>query len=711
MSTLSKKINALYDQLDVDLKESSNGLSSNAMSLESIAESNSVGAEFEDIGIRLKTAAQELGHLLDTDAGTLESDECLKAGTIAYMASKDPLNYMRDLRVRPTDSLSMESVLTGVGGEVPTIDWESYSQESFDEASISGMATHNAIINMIAARQEPGIEALFPTKVYAATDSGIKLSVDQQEVIREVPHPKNGGLIELDRKRLLRGFIDPEILAARTTNLIPWANPTGEADENFVDPAIIGNKVIAVDREVSVPTRPLAIGREFNILGLSQHPGMTKNNRFDLGDQVAYGAKLKNLYLSIGEGPTEKAILFAVSQLTRVDFIKSIQGKGRDTTLNFITTDLILDETVSDISGALVTELQDTIIAPKLLVRLKVSVTGNMNLNTGTTEVNTSPVTVYEILDTQGERLSLKEGQGKAVVDKLKALKIRAFGMDIDAKASNSNWRFDGPIIDVTPYEEIYLIPASSPITVITPPLEQQNGRKIQGMANAIKVLNTNNAITTMINYFGELITYREASARGAMIQIAGIARHLVDPYANTIQLDVYDRLKNIESTDRHDSVASVIVYQLRTEAWNMYRDSAYGCALKAQTGGGSDKPHVVLLTDSVIANHLNTLKGEAQIERMLGDHMTCEVHVIDDVRLKGKIWMTFGRGRPGVEDLLGFGVHAYIPELTQQLTVDRNGATRVINRMIPRNFHLPILPILVCVEVSRIEEALNNKL
>lgn len=709
MPTTIQKLESLYETLDAEMREAKAGASDDILSLESIADSPVLDTQYSNLKTHLSNAATEIGHLLDDETLSMEaSDESVKAGVMAYLASSNPREYMRALRKQPTDAVSLESLYTGPGGELETMDFDTYSQESFDENNISGLATHNAIVNMLASRQEPAMEALFPTKVYAATDTGINLSVDQQEVIREVRHPNNGQKIELDRKRLLRGFIDHTILAGSTIDLIPWANPTGEADDNFVDPAIIANKTIKYDKEVAVPTRPLAINKEFNLLGLSQHPGVTKNNQLDISDQIAYGVKLTNLYLAIKDGAAAEAFRFPVSQLSRNDFIKSTQGKGRSTTLNFMTNDLLIDSTITDIAGVVPTDLKADIIDPDLVVRLKVSVTGHMDLNLGDTEVNASPVTVSEVIDDQGNKIDLKAGQGLAVVNLLQTLNIRVIGYDLDAKASNSNWRFDGPLIDVTPHNEIYLIPPGSPITVITPPLEQQNGRKIQGMANAVKIVTTNNAVTTMLNYFGELLTYRDAASRGIDVRLHGIARYLVDVYANYIPIDVADRVKNIESHERHESVTSVLVYQLRTEAWNMYRDSNYGSAMKVQTGNSTEKPHVVIVTDSIIARHLNTVKGEAQIERMLGDRMTCEVHIIDDLRIKGKIYMTFGRGRPGVEDLLGFGVHAYVPELSQQLTVDRQGATRTINRMIPRNFHLPILPIMVCFEINNLEEALN---
>ena len=706
----------VYHTLERDLMSALEDIAMpDALSLESDSFTGNAGSQYTGIIHTLNKAFDELSMLSDNgeEIDYPGRDECVKAGAIAYLASSDPVRYMKALRANANNqnAMSMESVHMGNAGHLKTVDMDDYTQESFDEDKLGGLAIVNATYNMLAARQEPALEAMFPTKVYTVAENGISLTTQLQEVITEARHPENGRQIELNRRKLFKGLIDYKILDGNSVALIPYADPKGDSDHCFVPDDVVATRMIpwGNDSGVTVPNRPLLIGANFNLMSLAQHPGVTGGKQLNLTDQISYGVRMTDIYVTIGDGKAGKVIHFNTSKMARTHFIKSVQGRDRQTTLNWVTKDLVVSAKTEGIAGATITELEAAIPAG-YKVRLRTVVTGEMNLNTGETEVNASPVRVHSVINTATKReVSLEDGIGKSTKIAVEALKLEIKGYDIDPTASNSNWRFNGPIIDVTPHSEIYLIPPGVPITVLTPPNDQANQAKIQGMTNAMKIRTTNQGVTAFLNYHESLMAMKEAVEAGLDVEIEGIGRHIVDPYASFDQLDVLEAVQSWKSHERALDVQKVLVDKLRVTAWNMYSGSNYASALRLQTGSSDVRPRVIIWTDDQLPKYLLGMGGLIEEKNLLGTSMDCEIHTVVDARMRGKIYMTFTRGRPGVEDLTSYGVHAYIPELAQQLTVDRDGGTRTVNRVIPRNFHLPILPISAGFEVVNLEEALLN--
>lgn len=701
--------------LDTKLKQGAEGIVADVMSLESADLQGNAASELHLLQRTLRDSFNELSMLSDAgeEVDYTAIDECVKAGTIAYLASAKPRDYMNALRkgASKSNAMSMESVTMGGAGFIDTVDLQDYSQESFDEGRLDGLATVNAVFNMLAARQEPALEAMFPTKVYGVAENGITLTTQLQEVITEARHPNGGAPIEVNRRKLFRGFLDHTILEGSSVDLIPFADPNGTADANFVPSAVVATEDVKWGRVpgVVVKSRPLAIGSQFNLLSLCQHPGVTGNKQLGISDQIAYGVRLTDLYMTIGDGEGGKVVHFNTQNMARNYFLKSAQGRGRQTTLNWPTKDLVISGETKNLGGVEIPELAAAIDAG-YKVQLRATVTGEMNLDDGETEVNASPVKVQAVINAATKQpVSLADGVGKTIKEAVEALQLKLVGYKINPRASNSNWRFNGPIIDVTPHTETYLIPPGSPITVLTPPNEQANQAKIQGLTNAMKIRTTNQGITAFLNYHETLLSAMDAIKAGLEVDIEGTGRHIVDAYAAKVEVDVLERLASWKSHERAFDVQKVLVDALRVEAWKMFVESNYSAALRLQTGSSDVRPKVIIWTDTYLPKYLLGMGGLIEEKNLLGTTMDCEIHAIDDYRLRGKIFMTFTRGRPGVEDLTSFGVHAFIPELNQQMTVDRDGATKTVNRVVPRNFHLPILPIVASIEVSNLEEALLN--
>ena len=641
----------------------------------------------------------------ELDALSMESNESINAGLIAGLASRKPRDYHRAaLSATASQGISLESLASGIGGDVSLVPADSYSQEAFDDTALAGFVNQNVVYNVLASRQDPFSEAFFGTKVLTPAEPGLQITVDKQEVIDYALHPTTGQMLRRNARNLIDAFTDSTVLNRPSTDLIPWAKADNSNASLFAPAAEVATTNVEMGG-VNVPTRPLRIGKKVNILGLSQHPGLVDNGVLDVTDQIAPGGRLKAVYLKLTDGTSTEVFRFNTLNMHRNQFKKAPEGEARDVQLTFITDSLVLDKAALTTAGAASTLLASFLDTQGLVVRLSTSVNALMNLSNGNVDPSGGSVNVEAVVDATGTELSLEEGVGKQVVDAIEGLKAEIEYVDFALKRSNSNWRTVGTLIDVTPVTESFQVEPGYPITVLTPTDEAQNGAKIAGMINAARLRNSNNAVTTLLNYAEQLEAYKEAIKRGVKVDILGAGRHIVKPFFETDVVDVKARVVVEHSAVRSKDVSQVLVDAIREMAYRMLRDSMYGTALDLANAGTATKPVLLIGCDEVTKRWLDIQADP----RLLGEHMDYVVVSTPDDRLENTIYMTFTRNRPGSEDGLSFGTHAYIPELIQRVTTQHNGATSQHDRVIPRSVHVPVLPVLARLDIVNLKEAITN--
>lgn len=707
---VAKQIATVLDRLQT--QANSQGAVFSAESISAVTNDPVQMGRFEsDAQHIVRDVAEILSEELNDDSLSVEDNESLRAGMIAFAASSSPsaaAEYnRRALSVAKVQGqFSIESIASGIGGEIVLADSD-FSAESYDTTQLANFQIQNVVYNILASKQDAFGEAFFPTKVITPGEGGITITVDQQQVISPAEHPVNGKPLKLGRRNLLDAFQDHEVLNNPATELVPFYRGP-EVDKFFLDGAGTMNRQIAGH---TVATRPLLIGENINLLGLSQHPGLMQNGVLDQTDQIAPGLRVSNVYISLTDAtdpqaPVTQIVKVSLKGMPRTEFRKSHEGAGREVVLNFPAKTLPLDANTKAVDGVFPSLLTTQVVTANITAQLSVSISGNGNLEEGNISVNASKLNVERAF-VGGDEISLEEGAGEALVDRLAALSATVVGYDVEGRRSNSNFRTTGSLIDVTPYTESYAIQPGYPISVLSPPADDNlhQGSKISGMVNAARIRNSNNAVTTILNYAERLGEYKAAMEAGASVEIIGAGRHIVKPFFSEETIDVLARVNNLSSFERADDISSVLVDEVRDTAWRMFYESNYGPALELANAGTEAKATVIIGCDPVVARWL-TIKGD---ERLVGHGMDYKVVVTNDKRMKGKITMSFTRGRPGSEDGLSFGVFAYMPELVQQLNVTRGNATSKNDRVVPRNLHVPVLPVMAMLSVVNLEEAVNN--
>ena len=503
----------------------------------------------------------------------------------------------------------------------------------------------------------------------------------------------------------MAAYFDATILNQPETEIIPWADPSNAAvQENFVDSSLVGDTVLNIGK-TNVTTRPLKVGNTINLLGISQHPGQIDNGRFDITDQIALGAALSNVYVAMSDGATTEVYKFSLLRNARAQFRRSVDGSEREMHLNFITRGFTFDGSMTTVDGSAGTLFTDELVTPKLTMKLGFSISGTMNINDGDVQINPSKVELRDIFNDEGDSLSTTAGAGKVLADKFKSLSIEIIGYDMSARRSNTNWRTPGTIIDSTSYRESFAIPPGYPISVLSPVDSQATASKLAGMVNAARIRNSNNAVSTLLNYAEHLKSHSDSLSRGVPIEPLGAARHLVKPTYMYHTVDLQSQVISLNTHGRALDIAAAVIQSVRRMALLMYRESNYGPALNMANAGVATKPHVLIGTDAVIARHL-MVEGE---EKLMGPNLDFTVVDTNDSRMVGKVLITFTTGRPGCDDALSFGVHAYIPELIQRVNLSKNNATFSNDRIIPRSMHIPVLPVLGVLNITNLDNAIEN--
>lgn len=639
-----------------------------------------------------------------------QQSESISAGLmIAAVAgnSKSLGDYHRKAMTPGEGTITLQSFASGTGGELDFMDpkeQNKFTMESFDNNALGAYAARSVLFNIVASRQDKYSEAFFPTKAIAPSEGGLAVTIDRQEVIQFRNRAADGKPVEQARTNLLQAYVNHNILSRPSTSLIPFAKPDGTNDAYLVSDALVATRSLQVGTD-AVATRPLLVGKEINMLGISSHPGLLDNGLINTTDQIASGAGVKSLFIRLTDGTDTEVFEFPLADYGNSQFRAAFDGKDRDVQLNFRTDSLTLQPTTKTVAGVPSALLGATLVTPNLVAQLKLTLTGNGNLDLGNFEVNATDVRVARVLNAAAEELALDAGDGLALVNALSTLQAEVIGWDPAFRRSNSNWRTMGDLIDVSQYTEKYEIRPGFPITVVSSTSEEQIGAKLAGMVNAARVRNSNSAVTTLINYAERLAAHQDALARGGKSNVEGMGKYLVDAYYRFQDIDVLDRVAFRRSAELAHDISSVMVDALKDAAYRMYQMSNYGIALDLSSGGADVKPVVVIGCDPVVERYLN-ITGDT---RLLGDRFDVVLVSSVDLRLRNRIFMTFTRQQPGHIDCLGFGTHAFIPEMIQKITTDRDGTTFVQDRVIPRSMHVPVLPVMCEFKVTRLQEAINQ--
>lgn len=579
--------------------------------------------------------------------------------------------------------------------------------EAYDEKEIRNSVVSSTVLNYRAARQNSFGELFFQTVVLAPDQTGHHMFLEQVNVMKEVRRNLNGTYNRFfNRVNLIKAAIDPEILSMDETEVIPVVHK-GENEHLFVDEAKVPARDVSLNG-VTFKTAPFKFGVDCDLLGVSQNEALLRAGILDQTDALDPAINLENLYLE-ADGNVIK--LSNLNYLTTSNFVPAPQGDSRAMILNFNSQNYPLSKSIkqrdgSDLSGALA-----AIKTNEWVVRIKMNVNGQVNLQDAGHSLQATGVGVSSITDKDGVAVDMTAGAGKQIVDAIAAGTL--LGYDLKCRRTNSNKRTRGLLLDMSSYSILYCVPLLGPISTNRPLAtgDEHSQSDLAALITATRYFTSNKAVEALFNIRDLLKQYAHDRQMGSDLdtEYLGISRKLIQPHyeeaAGTAAFDVAKVVASLKSEDRPLQVQAALVNKIRDMVFRAWYLSGLGVAAEAVFAGEAPTPVVRIGTDPVIARYLQ-VQGDL---RTIGGRFEVQVESSWNKEMKGKIFITFGYNMAEGESAyhpLNFGMMLWKPEVVIAAPIYRQGATNKELTVQPSFLHVCNTPILMYIEVKNLEEA-----
>lgn len=692
------------------------------VSMESVdvVTASSLNNTFDNVKATLRRELGQIKHLaqafgLEADASASDEeraeyaqrlDTAIEAGAMAAMAAGNPEAYARAAYHGQPQAEAGVTIVDSMGGDTPAgMDYRgNVAMEAFNDKELRDHLPYSILFNIFASRQDDFSEMFFPTVVVPPDQAGLDVTVARMQVFNEIRHQASGNKVDFGKRNLIDAAVDHTILADEHTRLVPVVQQDGSSDDKFVAPAIVAPFSVRVGN-YDVPTAPLLLDKEIDLIGISQFQPLLGAGVIDHSDDVDARVNLDELYLSLGGS---KGVAFPVGRLARSGFNKTVEGNSRLTGLQFTSTDLVIDKDTKAVDGTAIAGFAG-IVSGNYTVRLGVNVSGELNVEFGNVKVWAASVTVASIQDANGNSVSTASGAGAQIVSDLAGLKI--VGYTLRANRTNANRRTRGHLLDTVYETQRYTMPLGSPLS-ITSPVTSDGGRDAadqKALIAAARMRNSNNAVTAIFAIADQL---REATKGprlpvGHVSGVGGLGRHLVDAFFEELELDLVQSINSIKSQDRAQDVSATIVNAIRDVAYRMYQATKIQPAIDAVTGVAGEAPVLLVGTDQVLIRHL-LVNGDSRTFGTVFDKAI--VKASTDRRMYGKIVISMSRQGAEGADPLTFGTHGWMSELIATMPISRNGATTREATVQPRTLHINNLPVLAIITVKGLTKVLVDK-
>jgi len=712
MSLFAKKLGSSHDNNQVDriiklaeasidpMVVASPAVSKAALSMESISdnERTAVSSSYSTVNAAIESIARDLG----MTGFTMAQKEAAIAAT---MIAGNAIGAGRDMSDIPSKT-SDGAFVVNMSGLMQGVSSSRVSMEAYDERENRRSAFYSLAYNLITSRQDDFCEAFFKTVVVSPDNFGIEMVVKMIRVFSDRKRNVDGSVTDFEYKNVLRAFANPNILKSEQTRMIPVVRPL--TVQHFVDPALV--PPYAVNNEgIVITTAPLATGKTFDIVSLSENDELLATGTMDHTDTIEPNIILSRVYMSVGAPGSEDVLSFDVSQLNLANFTYATQDNYRAMSLNFSTTSpLVNKDSVQHDNSALV-QLAP-IVAGDYVVRLSILMNGTVNIQKGDMAVFGNEVRVSSVRNAAGDLVALTDPSIAAWVTLINTTG-KIFGYDQRSYRSNVNMFQRGQLVETTENRYIYPPVLTSPFTYLHPVSRggENDASDLKVLITLTQARTSNLGVTALIRAANTLKSYvdsRDTSDEGP--EIFGIGRFYVRPVYFDDVIDMAVEVDSLKSQDREQDICAVLVNRIRNFAYRMYRDSEYQPAANALFGGEAPLPEVIVGTDPVTARYL-MVTGDL---RTLSNNFNVRIVQTLDERVKGKLFITFGNfneGSSGTPDPLHFGMMVWKPELTVVLPITRENKTSKELTVQPNQLHIPNLPVMTVIEVKNIPDVLGK--
>lgn len=658
----------------------------------------------DDYGVAsMESTATELVHVLE-GAGATPATSKNPAGlamasfiaTLGDNAGKYMADYSKESAVGANQAFSMSA-----GYE------SAYSPESFDNQVLGQYRNLSVELNYNIGKQMDAMELMYRTVAVNPDQGGVRVDIPNLFIQNVLERQLSGRPTDFDYRRALDAYIDPTILADDGVQLIPTHNT--ESAKFFVENAVAGTWEVQQGQR-KVTTGYLKTGKEVDIVAIGHLDRVDRIGNPDFTDALDRSAGIANLLMDIDGVKFD----WPVKGQPYTRFVSSVEHGARRMIMDYLSRSLTLTANSVDLEG---NEIAAAWFAPikdnNLRVRLKVTASGEADVEKGNVILNPSAVSVSSIEDANGELISLEDPSVATLVEKIEGARIP--GWFPDARVTNSNVRHIGMLIAHRATKEILVTRTRAPFFYAFPGNEERDTSPAEDMAAVVRAYTNNEGIAHMMG-FHERAMMQTGGVRGTLtkgnfednsLTIEGLARALVNPYLQHYKINVKELLQSTETQYNLTNGKEVILNQLRAVAFDILQTTNIENAARMLDGGEIKHPLKFALITSKELEYFLSVTGDS---RTLGAGLDYTIASDVNQSLKGKMYIGIVRETPGNEiDLLSNGVCLQTPTMVTEVTSWRQN--RQVKELLiqPRFNHYQLLPIMVRLDIEGVDELLQQ--
>lgn len=651
----------------------------------------------------MESVASELLHVFEGGAAapsTTKNPAGLAMASFVASLGNNAGPYMQDYSKE--SAVSGHQAFTMEGGHE-----SAYSPESFDNQVLGQYRNLSVELNYNIGRQMDAMELMYRTVAVHPDQGGVRVDIPNLFIQNVLERQLSGRPTDFDYRRALDAYIDPAILADDGVQLIPTHNT--ETAKHFVEPAVAGTWEVQQGQR-KVTTGYLKTAKEVDILAIGHLDRVSRVGNPDFTDALDRSAGIAALLMDIDGVKLD----WQVKGQPYTRFVPSVEHGARRMVMDYLSRSLTLTADSVDMNGDAITAgWFSTIVDNDLRVRLKVTASGEVDVEKGNIILNPSAVSVSSIEDANGELVSLEDPSVATLVEKIEGARIP--GWVPDTRVTNSNVRHIGMLIAHRATKEILVTRTRAPFFYAFPGNEERDVSPAEDMASVVRAYTNNEGIAHMMG-FHERAMQQTGGVRGTLtkgnfednnLTVEGLARYLVNPYLQHYKVNVKELLQSTETQFNLKNGKEVILNQLRAVAFDILQTTNIENAARMLDGGEIKHPLKFALVTSKELEYFLTVEGDS---RTLGAGLDYVIASDVNQNLKGKMYIGIVRDTPGNEiDLLSNGVCLQTPTMVTEVTSWRQN--RQVKELLiqPRFNHYQLLPIMVRLDIEGVDELLQQ--
>lgn len=593
-----------------------------------------------------------------------------------------------------------------------------YAMEAFETTNLAQAMAYSVSYNLTAAIQDPAIEMLFKTVVMSPDQPTFFYEIAIDRYWDGALHDgKNKPARTFKKETVMDAIRHPDRLHRDVLNVVPFFQEKGEGQNtDLFMPKELRNPVTRTVAGIDIPTQPLIVGTEYDLLSLSMHPGLGNGGIFDETDTLDSAIGVDTIYLSLKTGEAKEGglIAFPLAGLERRNFTKSVQGHGQEMDLNFVSSEFVLDGTTLSVEGTQPDLLKQLTTAGYAL-RVQVELRGTANTETGYYRIQHSEAKVVGAVKidkgTEGKKdtitkVDINESAVKAEIAKFK-LAVKYF--DPEANRTNSNLRTMGMLLDRDVYTAKFAIGIRAPIRYQRKVGSNESSQDIiESLVRFAQTRQSADGWYELFRYRDTLKRYADSPLRDEdrIPDYMGVAKYMVKPYYRYVELDIAKMVKTQDSKEALDNAREYMVGVLQELASDMLVQSNWLIAATRQNNNMEVTPHFGIVCGQYLPLLLS-VRGDL---RLLGANFDSTIKTTFNSAMDETLFITLVDPKADGLQPLGFGNTFYYAE--NIITVSphtTNGSIKETFVVQQRYQHVAHLPILGEIRVKGLPEYVSR--